>query len=94
MRVLSIKMPDNSVWEVPVATIIDKLSASRALDSKDETIEETVDSISVSDLNDLIVHSDLKFSDISDEARCVSNPVIDYEFGFINGDKVINEVEV
>lgn len=86
-KYLFIKMPDNSEWRVPVQTIADNRTETRGCTEK-ETEEF------FTKLPDEIVDwavNDMNWSDVSGVAEKTSDPDVDYDNGWVNGEKMLGD---
>ncbi len=80
-RKLHIKMPDNSVWAVPTALII-------ADHAKHYADEEPISEDEDDEIMDWAANN-MNWSGVQHEAKLVSPPDVDFEDGWVNGDKEI-----
>lgn len=92
-KMLRITMPDGSVWDVPAMLIAANRTNYYA--EKDgfkpgskEYVEEFDFSMTKSELIDWSANN-MNWSDVSASAKMVKNGEVDYQEGWVNGDKEV-----
>lgn len=93
VKYLLVTMPDGTVWEVPAAFIAKNRTAYYAekekfVEGSKEWADEYESSMDDSELMDWAA-SNMNWEDVEAEARRVTDPVVDYDDGWCNGDKEI-----
>lgn len=92
---LRVTMPDLSVWAVPAILIAENRSRFYAERDPDTTYEEEMCYV-LNDDPELMdwAESNMDWEDVKDHARQVEAAgSVDYQYGWVNGDKDVVEVE-
>ncbi|WP_312817212.1 hypothetical protein [Atlantibacter subterraneus] len=91
-------MPDNSVWAVPVQIIAtnraDYYAKEFGGDIQRSLAEDTLPLFRASEyeIEDWAANN-MNWSDVQHAARCVTPGEVDYDDGWVNGEKSVVEVE-
>ena len=93
-KYLRVTMPDNSKWDVPARLIAHDRAKYYA--EKGESYQEEYDYV-INDDSELIdwAAGNMNWSDVKDMAMKIElpEPKVDYQEGWVNGEKEIIEVE-
>ena len=94
-RMYQVTMPDQSVWEVPVIRIAEHRSKLLADSEDPEVIHQFMmeDTVPLFEEDDYEIEdwaaNNMNWSDVSDVAKMVTKGDVDYQEGWMNGEKRI-----
>lgn len=85
MKVIRVTMPDESVWDVPVSIIQEnwwEYYKDKDFDEDEFDDDECID----------WAQNNMNWKDVKDHARMVEGPKVDFQDGWVNGDREVVEV--